>query len=486
MNLEALRHMDHWTIGRRVTAGFGTLLVVLLSLVGFAAVRLARVERGAASIKGDTVPALEHLGVLQRVVGEEPGLVIKHVLTERLAERARLDRQLETNDSTVDAALARYSALELSPAAARSFDHFKANRARLLAVRAELLANSRLRGEGESHQALVGAVSERFEPLTGAALDELDRLVDLERGEANEAAATMYAATRQTQRGIVLASLFAVCVALGLGLVTVRGTNRVLHHVADMLKTASSQVSEAAHQVASASETLAHGASQQTETLRETTGSLDGISGATKRNSGNADRARVAADEARNSTVEGERRVEEMVGAMAELRASSGNIAKIIKTIDEIAFQTNLLALNAAVEAARAGEAGAGFAVVAGEVRGLALRAASAAKDTASRIEESIARSSRGADLSGEVAQGLKRIAAKTTTVNQLVEEIAEASREQTTRVAQVGTAVARLEHVTHSNAGNAQQTASAAQELNAQAEALRRNVGDLLRLVGS
>jgi methyl-accepting chemotaxis protein len=167
------------------------------------------------------------------------------------------------------------------------------------------------------------------------------------------------------------------------------------------------------------------------------------------------------------------------------IKVSSDDIAKIIKTIDEIAFQTNILALNAAVEAARAGEAGMGFAVVADEVRNLAQRGAQAAKETAGKIEGAITKSGQGVELTGKVAQALNDIVTKVRQVDELVAEVAGASREQTQGIAQINTSVGEMDKVTQSNAASSEETAAAAQELNAQAETMRESVAELLRLVG-
>jgi hypothetical protein len=173
-----------------------------------------------------------------------------------------------------------------------------------------------------------------------------------------------------------------------------------------------------------------------------------------------------------------------MTTAMSEIKTSSDEIAKIIKTIDEIAFQTNILALNAAVEAARAGEAGMGFAVVADEVRSLAQRAAQAAKETAVKIESAVTKTSQGVLISEKVVKSLQEIVTKARQVDELAGEVATASREQSQGIEQVNTAVSQMDKVTQSNAANAEESASASEELSAQAEAMKEAVRELLRLV--
>jgi methyl-accepting chemotaxis protein len=170
---------------------------------------------------------------------------------------------------------------------------------------------------------------------------------------------------------------------------------------------------------------------------------------------------------------------------MDAIKASAGNIAKILKSIDEIAFQTNILALNAAVEAARAGEAGAGFAVVAEEVRALAQRSATAAKETAEKIADSVRDSDRGVEISGRVVRHFAEIVVKARQVDTLVAEIATASTEQTQGIGQVNDAVSQMDNVTQANAAGAEETASQAQELNAQAAELTAVIGRLLVLIG-
>jgi methyl-accepting chemotaxis protein len=170
--------------------------------------------------------------------------------------------------------------------------------------------------------------------------------------------------------------------------------------------------------------------------------------------------------------------------AMGAIKASSSEISKIIKTIDEIAFQTNILALNAAVEAARAGEAGLGFAVVAEEVRNLAQRSAQAARETADKISDSGSKSEQGVRMSEKMAANLAGIVEKTRRLNEMIAEIAQASNEQSQGIGQINNAVSHMDKVTQSNAALAEETAASSEELRVQAEQVKRAVAELMRMV--
>jgi len=284
---------------------------------------------------------------------------------------------------------------------------------------------------------------------------------------------------------IMIVGLIAALVAgIVIAFVIIRGITKVLTTMAGHLSEGAEQTVSAAGQVSAASQSLAEGASEQAASLEETSSSLEEMSSMTKRNTGNAEKVNDLARQARAAAETGASDMQAMAAAMSEIKTSGDDIAKIIKTIDEIAFQTNILALNAAVEAARAGEAGMGFAVVADEVRNLAQRAAQSAKETSSKIENSVTKTAQGVQITEKVAKSLQEIVTKVRQVDELAAEVASASKEQTQGIEQVNIAVSQMDKVTQSNAAGAEESASAAEELNAQAEALKGAVVELLKIV--
>ena len=283
---------------------------------------------------------------------------------------------------------------------------------------------------------------------------------------------------------LIVGLIVALVVGVLTAILIIRGITKVLNRVAGSLSAGADQTASAAAQVSSASQSLAEGASEQAAALEETSSSLEEMSSMTKRNAETAGKVKDLGSEARKAGDLGVQDMSALVTAMDAIKKSSADIAKIIKTIDEIAFQTNILALNAAVEAARAGEAGAGFAVVADEVRNLAQRCAQAAKETAGKIEDAVQKSAAGAEISAKVAKSLEEIVGKARQVDEMAGEVAAASQEQSQGIAQVNTAVTQMDKVTQSNAANAEESAAAAEELTAQAESLKEAVAELLRLV--
>jgi methyl-accepting chemotaxis protein len=238
------------------------------------------------------------------------------------------------------------------------------------------------------------------------------------------------------------------------------------------------QVAGAADQISSGSHSLAQGTSEQASSLEEVSSSLQELSSQSDQTAGSAQEARGMSDSARNGTDEGVAAMRRLSDAMEKIKVSSDETAKIVKTIDEIAFQTNLLALNAAVEAARAGDAGKGFAVVAEEVRNLAMRSAEAAKNTAQLIQGSVENARGGVSLNAEVTEHLEEIQKQVAQVSEVMDEIAAGAQQQSQGVEQINTAVEQMNQVTQQTAANAEESSSASEELTSQAEDLRVLVG--------
>jgi methyl-accepting chemotaxis protein len=242
---------------------------------------------------------------------------------------------------------------------------------------------------------------------------------------------------------------------------------------------ATEQVAAATVQSSQGSEQLSQSTSEQASSLEEVSSSLQEISSMIRQNSGNAREAAAVAEMSRASAHRGADNMARLSEAMGQIKRSSDATARIVRTIDEIAFQTNLLALNAAVEAARAGDAGRGFAVVAEEVRNLAMRSAEAAKNTAALIEESVRNSENGVTINQEVLRNFQDIRDGAARVSEVVAEIAVASEQQDQGIQQVNRAVEQMNQVVQQNAASAEESASISEELSSQAEELRCLVGE-------
>ena len=258
-----------------------------------------------------------------------------------------------------------------------------------------------------------------------------------------------------------------------------------LRSVVEQLNEIAAQTADAAGQVSASSQTQAQGASEQAASLEETSAATEEINSTASQNKDHSRQAAESMARVRPKLDESDRALDQMVETIQGIHAASQAVSKVIKVIDGIAFQTNILALNAAVEAARAGETGAGFSVVADEVRTLALRSAEAARETSELIEQSIHRSADGKEKVGTVAGIIRAIHEETSSAERLVQEVSQASQEQAHGVEQIARSLSEMQQVTQQSAAGAEESAASAAELVAQSQALGTVVQRLTVLVG-
>jgi methyl-accepting chemotaxis protein len=474
--------MKNWTIGKRIIAGYVAVLLATLAIGIFSVTRLAVIKGHSDSLTTDSLPGVVVLSKIQANTLENKALILRHNLATDPAMMAETERLIKVGslDNTE-----RYKELDASvttPEEKVLYDKVLETRAAYVKPRAAMIELSRANKNTEAFALYISTVEPTFQAYNNALIAQMDynRTRGLASGESITGAIT------DSRRFIFFGLVIALTLAGSIGYIIIRGTNRALNTASLTLDDGASQVTAAAGQVSAASQSLAEGSSEQAASLEETSSSLEEMASMTKRNAESARHAKQLSTQTRSAADTAAGDMDQMKRAMDAIKASSNDIAKIIKTIDEIAFQTNILALNAAVEAARAGEAGAGFAVVADEVRSLARRSADSARETATKIEDAIHKSDDGVSISAKVAVSLTEIVTKAREMDTLVAEIATASEEQSQGVGQINTAITQMDKVTQSNASSAEETASAAEELNAQSITLKEAVADLRRLVDS
>ena len=297
--------------------------------------------------------------------------------------------------------------------------------------------------------------------------------------------ASLYGTLKNAMLALLAVVTMVGLVMVGAGVFIARSITRPVRQVIQGLTDSSERFVSVSSQVSSASQSLAEGASEQAASIEETSSSLEEMSSMTRQNADNASTADGLMKEAKGMVERANGSMTELTQSMEDISKASDETSKIIKTIDEIAFQTNLLALNAAVEAARAGEAGAGFAVVANEVRNLAMRAAEAAKNTSVLIEGTVKKVREGSELVERTGGAFAEVSRSAAKVADLVAEIAAASSEQAQGIDQINKAVAEMDKVTQQTAANAEESASASEEMNAQAEQMKDVAAELMAIVG-
>ena len=479
--------LSRYTIKSRLTTSFAIVPVVLMALICIGIYRVNSISQSLRVIN-DVNSVKQRYAINFRGSVHDRAISLRDVVLFR--EGPELERSLkEISDLSAAYAVSAKAMNELFVEGSgvtaderRLLADIQEIEAQTLPLVEQVVAEQKAGRNETAHRLLL----EEAKPAFGVWLARINKFIDYQEQANRVESSDARSLADGFQQLMIVLCVGGLMIAFLVGYLVVRSIVKPLSAVTDHLANCSGQIGSAADDLSQSSGMLAEGSSQQASSLEEISASLEELSSMTKRNAENAQAGKASANAARSAAETGSEEMIRMQTAMDSIQQSSLGVAKIIKTIDEIAFQTNILALNAAVEAARAGEAGAGFAVVADEVRNLAQRAASAAKETSEKIADSTQRSALGVDISQRVSASFREILSKVREVDSLVAEVANASEEQSGGLAQISSSVGQIDKQTQTNAAGASETASAAGTLKSQSESLRQVAAQLVAMVSS
>ena len=469
------------TVGRKLTL-IGAFLLSLTLILGVSSlIGLNSLVKTVHSLSEDSLAGVSACSKVESNLLMMQGNMWRHIASIEPKDTAAMDQQIQTLKEALNTGLADVEKSIVSDQEREIFVKIKPSLDRYYRAWDGVAPLSRAGKNEEAYKLYITEANQAFLTLKEAVQAETE--YNRRTGDRFSAAAASIGSRSTWLTWVML--VVSLLAGSGGTYWVVRGINTVLRRCATELSEGAEQIQSASGQVASSSQTLAQGASEQAASLEETSASTEEITSMTRKNAENSKTAAEVMVTVDREVKEGNHTLDLMVSSMQQINASSDKISKIIKVIDEIAFQTNILALNAAVEAARAGEAGMGFAVVADEVRNLAQRSAQAAKDTSALIEESIATSRDGSAKLERAAGVIRAITESATQVKTLVDEVNMGSQEQARGIDQISKAISQMDQVTQGTAASAEESASASEELSAQAQALNQIVRELGSLVG-
>ncbi len=509
-----MRALSNLKIRTKLLGGFLVVLGLMAFVGVFGIEKMMTMNDISQEINDERMPAIKVLNDMRRTANRYKMFEYAKIITVDEASAASEDKILADAREDMTKLFAKYEPMivdaedrKLAAADREAWDGY-------VAAQAPLWDLTRKNKNADAGLLAVGALKAQHTEIVKRLndhMDYVDRMADQRVAEGER----LYKSGRAWMTGVIVGA-FAIGILLALAIASVVATplaemRRVvgsaaegdltvradihskdevgetatslnaflekLHDSMVQVAQAASQVAAASEQLSASSEELSSGAQEQASSLEETSASLEEITSTVKQSADNARQASTVAVSSRDSADKGGQVVGSAVAAMEEINHSSKKIAEIIGVIDEIAFQTNLLALNAAVEAARAGEQGRGFAVVAAEVRNLAQRSATAAKEIKVLIRDSLQKVDDGSELVNASGVTLKEIVSSVKKVTDFVADIASAGAEQASGIEQVNRAVSQMDQVVQSNSAQTEEMSATAEELAGQAQTLRQLV---------
>jgi len=501
-------------IATKLLVSFTVVLALTASLGIFSIIELAKVKETSTDLATNWMPAIVAAGEVKYGAARVRTATLMHILSDDLAAKERYEKMIGEMLETLKKHQQRYESLIANAEERKLYVEFTKLQNEYMVLQNRIIALSHAQKNDEA-LALFRGDSLRLYGSVEEKIHEIFKLNEDGADAADKLGDTLYARSRLW----IIAALVG-CIVFGLGIalwlshmiasslrqaVTVAQTvaagdltsrievrskdetgqllqalkemNESLADIVGEVRGGTDAMASASAQIASGNLDLSSRTEEQASSLEETASSMEELTGTVKQNADNARQANALAVSASEVAVKGGTVVGQVVDTMASINSSSKKIVDIISVIDGIAFQTNILALNAAVEAARAGEQGRGFAVVATEVRTLAQRSASAAKEIKALIDDSVGKVESGAKLVDQAGITMQEIVDSVKRVTDIMGEISAASHEQTTGIEQINQAITQMDQVTQQNASLVEESAAASEALQGQATKLAQAV---------
>ncbi|MGJ7612073.1 MULTISPECIES: methyl-accepting chemotaxis protein [unclassified Variovorax] len=506
--------MKNWKIGRRMGAGFALVLALTLITSGIAVLRLQSVGEATESMAKRSLAKERLAAAWQLGTSTNSVRTFSLLKSNDPAVQAYLQKNITATSAVISETQKKLEDMLETPAELALSADIKKKRGDYVELRNRVL---KLKADGRADEAAT-LTDTQLMPALDAYDASIRAMVAQQQQDIDATAADIDTQYRSGRIYVLTLTMFSLVVGTVVAWVLTRSIvgpigealliaetvasgdlskdfeterggdfGRLLRGMGEMedtltdlvtrIKASTDSIAVASRQIAAGNQDLSSRTEQQASSLEETAASMEELTSTVKQNADNARQANQLAVSASEVAVKGGHVVSQVVGTMGSINASSKKIVDIIGVIDGIAFQTNILALNAAVEAARAGEQGKGFAVVAAEVRNLAQRSASAAKEIKTLIGDSVDKVAEGSKQVAEAGRTMDEIVGSVKRVTDIMGEITSASQEQTSGIEQINQAISQMDQVTQQNAALVEQASAAAQSLQEQADDLMRAV---------